>query len=164
MNEDKSYLKGLDFILCGHKHYLIDKFSGFQDIDVDLKSTNFSTYILIYNFECYFSGNTLTLERKIEIPLLLEGEIKKNIFGFEYKTSVRNPAFDFLKKGDFWNRFKKSDWKPIASPTSVTSDYIRWIAENTNTNEELNDLRKEVKLVFSLIDEHNQKVKDRSLC
>ena len=157
MEEDKSYLKGLDFISCGHKHYLIDKFSGYQDIDVDLEPKDFSTYILTYKFECYFSGNTLTLKRKIVIPMFFEGEIKKNIFGFIIKTSVRNPAFDFLHKGDFWNRFKKSDWKQIASPNSVTSDYIRWIAENTNTNEVLNDLRKEVKLVFSLIDEHNNK-------
>ena len=141
MNEDTNYLNDLDFISYGDEHYVVDKFSGFTNIVADLKSTNFSTYILTYKFECYFSGNTLTLERKIEIPMFVKGEIKKSIFGFEYETSARNPAFDFLYKGKFWERFKKSDWESVASPSSAVSDYIRWIAYNTDTTEELNYLK-----------------------
>lgn len=156
LNENKTYLNGMDFIEIGKEHFLIDKFSGYRDIEVETKSTRFCSYLLIYSFEAYFSGRTLTLKRIEEIPMFLENEYDESKF-FKFKLKKDNPAFSFIIKGNCYERFKESGFS-TGSKNSITSDYVKWIAKQTGTEEVLENLRKEVGIVFDIIDAHNKKI------
>lgn len=150
--EEKSYLKGINCLVCGDDSFVIDKFSGFKKVYHNIQLHNYRSYKITYYFEIYFSGNSCVLSASEDIPLLDE-KSKGKFFGI-FKNYTNEAKF--IQEGHYLDKFEKSCYKSGRSE-SVISDYQRWFAKQTKTEKALNKLKEKIEMAFNLIDENKNK-------
>lgn len=141
-----TFFDDLKFLTYKDQRFLVDKFSGFNTVEVTHKILSGITKIE-YTFDIYFSGHTLTLSSKQYID-----NYKSN--GFIFKDDT--PEFKFiysLKYKNAYEEFKK-DGYVSKNHSDIISDYVKWFAEKTNTSETLRSLKRDIEFCFNYIDEH----------
>lgn len=158
----KTYLKELDWINYNGENFIIDKFSSFKEVYIDINIVNSIDYLLTYIFEANFSGSKLVIKKSAIIPCTIKTNKIGKFLGFiKYQESEYNPKWQFLKKnnGKLYQVFKESNWKD-ENKSFVISNYVKWIAENTDTKNVLEKLRENIKICFDCIDQYYQDKKN----
>ena len=144
-----TFFDNLKFLTYKDQSFLVDKFSGFNIVEVTYKILPEITEIE-YNFDIYFSGHTLTLSKKQYI-----NNYKST--GFIFKNNT--PEFDFiysLKYKNAYEEFKK-DGYVLKNHSAIIPEYVKWFAEKTNTSETLRSLKTDIEYSFNFIQTHRKK-------
>lgn len=143
-------LKDISKLTYGNKVFVVDKFSGFDEVAFDVNRIDSYTYKITYFMNIYFSGNILKLNRSAN--LIVDKEQS-------WFTTKYTPEFKFHQnaiQNGLYLTFKQSGYKS-GEPTEIIPDIIRWYAENTNTKEALDELKKDIKFCFEFIDKYYPK-------
>lgn len=152
----KQYLQKLNWLHYGGENFIVEKFSSFKNVYVDIVHNNSVDYLITYVFEANFSGSKLIVKKSALIPCTIKTNEFGKFLGFiKYQKSKYNPIWEFINNnnGKLYQTFKDSNWKD-KEQSFVISDYIKWIAENTNTKNILEELRENIKICFDLIDKY----------
>ncbi|MBR4316271.1 MAG: hypothetical protein IKP65_04805 [Alphaproteobacteria bacterium] len=147
-------LKGIHQLTYGHKNFVVEKFSGWEQVEFEVNKINPYTYRITYYMNIYFSGHTLTL--KHSDPLIVDK--KQSWFSTEY-----TPEYEFHDKAfikGLYKTFEESGYKSGES-TDIIPDIVRWYAENTHTTHALEELKKDIKFCFEVIDEQYPKQENK---
>ena len=153
-----SHFYNMSFLKSENQNFLVDKFSGFSTVDFKYKICGGKIHIQ-YFMNIYFSGEKLKLCKTCTIPTHYKYSTNRwSIFNDEteeFKFIYRNSN----NKNNLYEQFKKSRFQSV-NKSDVISDYVKWFAKNTSTEETLKELKKDIEFCFCYIDEHyNRKVR-----
>lgn len=145
-------IKGITFIERGHEHFDVSKFSGFRGIYTKCKKHVSGDYwILSYCFDAYFSGNTMPFQKNVIIEKFVEGKGK-----WFFNKKLLNSAYEFLEYGCFDERYKKSS-SYKEDDYELVNSFVKFVANETNTENELNEFAKDVEHFFKILQELREK-------
>lgn len=146
-------LKNIAKLIYGHQVFVIDKFSGFDQVEFNINNLEgFDDLIITYSMKIYFSGQSLKLEKK--------AVIKKYIYDKKSWFKIKcTPEFEFYEntfKSGLHLTFEKSGYNSGES-IDILPDIVRWFAKNTNTYDTLEELKKDIRFCLEFIDKYYKK-------
>lgn len=149
------YFENMSFLKYGNQKFLVDKFSGFSIVDFSYKISKGNIYIK-YFMNIYFSGEKLELSKTCTIPTHYKYPANRwSIFNEE--TDEFKFIYCYGENGNnLYERFKMSDFES-ENKSDVISNFVKWFAENTNTQNTLDKLKKDINFCFGYIDKHYNK-------
>lgn len=150
--KEKSYFKGIKFLIYGNENFVIDKFSGYKKVDGNIQLINYHHYKVTYYIELYFSGNVCKLSTFENVPLF-DAKSKGKFFGI-FKDYTKEAKF--IKEGNYFNKFEQSNYKS-GKCEGIIDDYHRWFAKQTGTEKALDKLKEKIEMAFTLIDDSRKK-------
>lgn len=148
----KKYFSNMSFLEYRNQKFLVDKFTGFSTVDFSYKICKGNIHIK-YFMNIYFSGEKLELSKACKIPTHYNYSTSRwSIFNDE--TDEFKFIYRYGENGNnLYEQFKRSSFES-ENKSDVISDYVKWFAESTSTEETLNKLKKDIDFCFSYIDEH----------
>lgn len=140
----------------GGKNYFISKFSAFENITFSYKQTWGMDYECSFSCKFDFSGSELILQKYFLVKQFLdEYENKKILWVFPVSFRKRNSAHDFLSThGHIKHKFIEMNKNCNDFPAlfnGFCSEYINWVAKETNSQNELNCILQDAKNIFKKI-------------
>ena len=145
-----SYFNKIPTLRFANKVFVVDKFSGFDKVEISIDTLDAYTIIITYSMNIYFSGECLKLEKQANLIIDKKRSWFKTEYTPEYKfyTKIKDDGIEYS--------FKNSGYKSGKS-TSIIPDFVRWFAKNTNTIEKLEELKEDINYCLEYINKHYSK-------
>jgi hypothetical protein len=147
----------MKILFYNNEYFYINKISSYTDIYLIKKEITYDNIKCVYGFKIIFSGSELKVEKTVNIPRLIwNGTYKKFLGLFKVKSYEQNPAYhkainsyQFFNHENYVKKFNKN-------VQDINHDYVNWIADELNLQQEYKWIIKEYDFLHNIIKEYEK--------